>query len=249
VYENLRRTFDIDVIEKETTGSTNTDAKERYSSGIRRNTLITAKTQSCGRGRQGKSFLSPDGGLYFSLLLSAEPPLPLESAVSVTSCAAVCVCRAVESFGIPCGIKWVNDIYADGKKLAGILVEAVNDYSAMTTNALVIGVGVNVTSCPLLDGDVKATSLAEHGFTASKEELCSTIVENLLVLSHDGIDFSRYLNDYRSHSLVLGNKIRYTENGVTKEATAVGIGERGELVIEENGVIRSLTSGEISVRL
>ena len=125
----------VRVITKELTVSTNNDAKEMINFSPS-DTLITSEKQTGGRGRQGKSFSSPEGGLYMTLLLRCG--MPITTAVGATSCSAVAVSRAIKNVcGIDTGIKWVNDIYAGGKKLCGILTEAVNDYSRGISEYLV----------------------------------------------------------------------------------------------------------------
>ena len=159
----------VKVVTKELTGSTNNDAKEMIDSSPA-DTLITSEKQTGGRGRQGKSFSSPEGGLYMTLLLRCG--MPITTAVGATSCSAVAVSRAIKNVcGIDTGIKWVNDIYAGGKKLCGILTEAVNDYSRGISEYLVIGIGINVLSTPVVpSSSVECTSLSELGYTASREE-------------------------------------------------------------------------------
>ena len=238
--------FDVAVVVKPTTHSTNTDGKSLAKAGINKPVLIVADEQTGGRGRQEKTFLSPAGGLYMTLVLPLAAPIG--DAVMATSCSSVAVSRALGKSGIDCGIKWVNDIYAGGKKLCGILAEAENDYLTMTTHALIIGIGVNVESSPSLDGDVKAVSLRELGCSADITDICAAIAEEMLVLYNDGFDFSTYRDEYVRRSVVLGREITFTENGVTRHGTALGIGDRGELIVGCGGETFALTSGEISVR-
>lgn len=241
---------DIRIIEKNETVSTNSDAKEIIvHGGYTGDLLIVADTQTGGRGRQGKSFLSPAGGLYMTLAMRCG--IPITEAVAVTSCSAAAVCSAIENVsGISCGIKWVNDIYTCGGKLAGILVEAVNDYEKMITKHLIIGVGVNINHSPeITDSSYNAASLADCGVTVSRDELCYGIVRELLGIRECGFDFSRYADEYISRSVVIGHEIIYTLNGVTKTGRAVGIDSRGGLMVETCGGVITLDSGEISVRI
>ncbi len=238
---------DVKIISKSVTVSTNTDARELILSGECGDILITADSQSGGRGRQGKSFLSPEGGLYMTLAMRCG--YPISEAVSVTSCAAVAVCRAIEEVcGIVCGIKWVNDIYLGGGKLAGILVESVNDYGRMVSEYLIIGIGVNIDHSPeIVDASYNAVSLAEHGADVSRDRLCHAIARHLLGIRENGFDFGRYIDEYRSRSVVLGHEITFTQNGQSYDGKAVGIDSRGGLIVESGGVQTTLDSGEISV--
>lgn len=239
---------DVDIIVKETTVSTNTDGRNLTNDDIFRPTLIVADSQSGGRGRQGKSFLSPAGGLYMTVVLPAD--LPIEKATLATSCAAVAVCRGIEkTCGASCGIKWINDIYLNGRKLSGILTESVNDYSTMTSKYLIIGVGINVDSTPTVtDSSVRAISLAETGLSVEREALCENITREILKAFQTGFDFSVYKEEYRRRSVLFGGEISFTENGITRYAFAKDINDRGELIVICDGAETILSSGEISVR-
>ena len=238
----------VRVITKELTGSTNNDAKEMINSSPA-DTLITSERQTGGRGRQGKSFSSPEGGLYMTLLLRCG--MPITTAVGVTSCSAVAVSRAIKNVcGVDTGIKWVNDIYAGGKKLCGILTEAVNDYSRGITEYLVIGIGINVLSAPVVpSSSVECTSLSELGSTASREELCAEIVRELISMRDKSFDFSLYSDEYAANSVVIGREISFTRNGETKHGVALGIDKHGGLIVSSGNETLLLDSGEISVRI
>lgn len=241
--------WDIVVIEKDESVSTNTDCKlyiTEYTPN--KSVLITAKTQSGGRGRQGKHFSSPEGGLYMSLL--TKPETALSNTVRITAAASVAVCRAIQAIcGLRCSVKWVNDIYADGKKLCGILTEAVNDYAKDITNYLIIGVGVNLTVYP---ERINATSLLqETGKTPDKSELCARIAAELLhVLEQIKAGDYSYMEEYRACSCVIGKNVRCVRNNVSFSAKAVEIDHNGGLVLLfPDGHTETLTSGEITLRV
>lgn len=241
----------VDVITREITGSTNNDAKDMIKNKPG-DTLIVAEEQTAGRGRRGKSFLSPNGGLYMTLLLRCS--MPIKEALGATSCAAVALVRALDKLcRVDAKIKWVNDIYAGGKKLCGILTEAVNDYSSGTTEYLIIGIGVNVASSPditsLSQGSAEAVSLSELGANVGREELCADITRELLQLRRVGFDFSSVYDEYLSRSAVMGREITFIKNGVAHRGKAIGIDKNGALAVESDGKCFILDSGEISVRL
>lgn len=226
--------------------STNAEAKRRLCAGLSTPLLLAAEHQTAGRGRQGKTFYSPDGtGIYMTLVV--HPHAPLTDAVSVTTRASVAVCRAIRKVtGLEPAIKWVNDLYLNDKKICGILVEAISDFSQGITKSLVIGVGVNVTTEEFPD---ELTAAASLGVAVDRNLLIAAIAGELLKETENLGDRS-YLDDYRAWSLVLGKQIVWTLNGERREAHAVGIDEDGGLVIrEEGGAVRTLSSGEISVRL
>ena len=142
--------------------------------------MVIANAQSDGKGRHGKAFFSPaDGGLYMSFLLSPER-MGFDDATAITAYAAVCVCEAVEAAcGIALRIKWVNDLMLNGKKVAGILTEAITELESGRTTAVVLGIGINVstTDFPEEIRDV-ATSLFPDGM--SRNQLAAEIINRIL---------------------------------------------------------------------
>ena len=128
--------------------SSNQTAKRMALAGAPHGTLVLAGQQSAGRGRMGRRFESPAGkGIYLSLVLRV--PVPASKALGVTVGAAVAVARAVQKLcGIELGIKWVNDLYYQGKKVCGILTEAGTSVESGLLEWLVVGIGLNLTTTP-----------------------------------------------------------------------------------------------------
>lgn len=223
--------------------STNTEAKRMALSGESR-ALLLAERQSAGRGRMGRDFYSPTGGLYCSILCPVEGALA--SVVSLTGAAAVAVRRAIkEQTGIETAIKWVNDLYLGDRKVAGILAEAL---TVGTQTCLVIGIGVNLTATDFpaaLSGI--ACSLMTEGLTP--EALFAAILRELEPFL-DRPESREWLADYRRHSCVIGREVRYTREGRTFTAIAEDVGADGELIVRaSNGTTDRLRTGEITVRL
>lgn len=250
--EKLRLLLDglgINVIAKEETGSTSSDARKFADTNPSSPALFVADRQTGGRGRQGKSFISPEGGLYMSLLLPTN--MPITQAMSATSCAAVAVRRAILSAsGADCGIKWINDLYLSGGKLCGILAESVNDYETMTSRYLIIGVGINMTTAPELNNaSTRAVSLWGCGYGASKEELCAKAVREIMNTYRSGFDFSLYSDEYKKNSILLGKEITFTRNGETEYGVAEDITDRGTLTVKCKDKTVILDSGEVTVRM
>ena len=173
-----------DVLRYDTVDSTNNVCKALAAQGLD-STAVIARAQTAGKGRLGRSFQSPEGGLYLSALWQDCPAGQL---LTVTPLAAVAVCRAVESLcGTDCGIKWCNDVVLHGKKLCGILTESslLPDGSAAW---LVVGIGVNVgqASFPPDIADM-ATSLALHGLSVSPDALAEVLLAQLTALRPSGM--------------------------------------------------------------
>lgn len=225
--------------------STNTEAKRKALGGARAPAVIIAEGQSAGRGRMGRSFYSPHGtGLYMSLLLSVDGGA--QGTVGMTAAAAVATVRAIRRVcGVETGIKWVNDIYLENKKIAGILAES---FSAAEEFFTVIGIGVNMYTDDFPSDilDIAGSVMSKKG---NRSELAAAISEELIALIH-GLPNKDFMHEYRERSIVLGKDVTFIENGESFEGLAESISENGELtVLLKNGKNHALKSGEISLRV
>lgn len=235
-----------EVIYKETTGSTNDDAKETLRQGAANGTVVVAGSQTSGKGRQEKSFFSPDTGVYFSVILR---PKTLSDTSLYTIYAALATSRAAEKlYGITAGIKWVNDLFVDGKKCAGILTEAVTAADGKL-QGVVVGIGVNVF---YPDGGFPSEIAAVAGALTEKiddnrAEFIGEIVNNLLTACAAD-DKEGAIDEYRRRLIVLGKKIVVTEPCGVYRATAENIDCDGRLIITtDDGVRKTLCAGDVSV--
>lgn len=234
----------VDVIHYPSTDSTNNACKRLLADGRDGMFLVVADMQTAGRGRQGKSFYSPaQSGIYFSLVL--RPQAALQNAVTATTAAAVAVCRAIETLtDKKPKIKWVNDVYLDNKKICGILTEAITNFEEGIVDSVIVGIGININTNNF-------PSEVENGgclnANVNKNELIGEVVNELILIANG--DYARFIDYYRSHSLVIGKKIKFIKNNVITSATAIAIDETGGLVVElEDGTQQILRSGEISIR-
>ena len=224
--------------------STNAEAKRLAVSG-KEYALIAAETQTAGRGRMGRSFYSPDcAGVYFSILYRLGEPLA--DAVSITSAAAVAVMRAVlRVCAKQVEIKWVNDLYLDGKKVAGILAESV---TLDKKSSVIIGIGINLrqSAFPREIADIAGAIGADD---VDRSALIAAILEELLPFLQDPSDRS-WLADYRAFSCVIGKNVAWFDQSRTDTGVAVDIDENGALLVKtESGATMRLSTGEISVRV
>lgn len=223
----------------QTLPSTNAEAKKMILDGAREGVLL-ADRQTAGRGRLGRSFFS-ENGIFMSVILAPEK-IPFDKGF-LTSAVAAAVCRAIAEKGFDAGIKWVNDIYLDGKKICGILAEAVS--MGMETLAYVVGIGINVGESDFPD-EIKDIAAALPLNEKEKEALFFSVVEHIEnVLAENRRTILSYLKE---KSIVLGKEIRFF--GATDgEGIATDLDENGGLVVQtrENKKM-ILTGGEISVR-
>lgn len=230
----------------DTIESTSSEAKARARSG-ERFALIAAGTQTAGRGRLGRSFYSPNGtGVYFSVLHTIETALT--NAVPITSAAAVATMRAIRRVcGVQTEIKWVNDLYLNGKKVCGILTEAVFDPSRLSDCSVILGIGIN------LRGGEFPGELASIAGTlesdADRSTLIAAVIEELLPFFDDPTDRS-WLEDYRAYSCVIGHEIIWTRGGKEHHGRAEDIDDNGMLIaVRDNGERELLSSVEVSLRV
>ncbi len=244
--------YDIKVLNEAI--STSTLLKELGENNAPEGTVIIAEKQTGGRGRLGRSFYSPrSSGIYMSILV--RPKITLLESAQITALAAVSVCDAIKDIsGVTTGIKWVNDIYKDGKKLSGILTEAVLSDDNRTPKFISVGIGINVyqSDMPKEIADI-ATSL----FTEDPKEIRNELIARIL-----DIFYGYYINEiavstnkkcfiekYKEYSVVTGKQIRVIRGNESFEAEAIGIDDDCSLLVRlTDGQILSLSSGEISIR-
>ena len=220
--------------------STNTALKEMAVAGAPEGATLIAARQTGGRGRRGRQFHSPEGGLYLSTLLRPD------DAVGITCRAAVAAARAIESLcGAEIQIKWVNDLYINGRKVAGILAEGVFAPDG-TLSAVVLGIGINVgaTEFPAALTSI-ATSLGNEGFSVAREELAATFLNALPAALTD----PTAMEEYRRRNLVPGREVTVLRGGETYTAVAESITDDGHLIVRTAHGVTALSSGEVSLRL
>ena len=230
--------------------STNTHARELARQGAPAGTVIIAQTQSAGRGRLGRSFHSPaDTGLYFSLIL--RPDCKPEQLMHLTCAAAVAACDAVErACGLRPGIKWINDLTLEGKKLGGILTELSFGTDGRVSSA-VIGIGINVKkeSFPRELQPI-ACSLADF---APQPELSALAAELMLSLEKMSrcllSDRAGLMDRYRKDCITTGRQVRIIGSDSIRTGLAEAIQDDGSLqVLFDDGQRKTVNSGEVSVR-
>ena len=220
------------------TDSTNRAAKALARQGAAHGTVVSALRQTAGRGRLGRTFFSPEGGIYLSVIL--RPKLPPEDWRLLTPMAAVAVCRTTERLcGVSPRIKWVNDLYLEGKKLCGILCEAAGE-------AVIVGIGLNYAMPPEgFPPDIPATALyPSQGGPVRREELARAMAQAVLAA-----DPLACMPEYRSRNLLPGKTVTvHPVAGPAFSARALDIDARGRLIVECEQGILTLDSGEVSVR-
>ena len=232
----------VSVLHYDVIDSTNLEAKRQIKSGVKLPLIILADTQTAGKGRMGRQFYSPDKtGLYMSFVY--EPLTDFQDSVTVTSAVAVAVVRAIEELtDLNPKIKWVNDIYIDDKKVAGILTEAVTG----DKTSIIVGIGVNIITDDFPD-EIKdiATSLK---CAVDKNDLLECIVKHLIELLK-GLPQRTFLPEYKEKSMVIGKEVYFIKDRVKKEGIAVDINQDGGLIVQTLDGCVTLNTGEITLRV
>lgn len=232
--------------------STNVYAKQLAVQGALHGTVVLAEEQTAGRGRRGRSFYSPGStGIYMSIIL--RPNMEANEAILITTATSVAVAKAIEAVTrIKTGIKWVNDIYIDEKKVAGILTEAVTDFESGKIECVIVGIGINFsTPKNSYPDEIKeiATSLYENKPNdITRNQLVAEIINQVLA-SFKNLQSKEFIEDYKEKSIVIGRDIYILSNNSKTKAKAIDVDEQGGLIVlTEDGVVKTLNSGEISIR-
>lgn len=233
------------------TDSTNTQAKSLGEGDAPNGTLVVAGKQESGRGRRGRSFESPAGtGIFMTLLL--RPEIEPQNASMLTLVSALAVAKGIEHMvDLPVQIKWPNDIVINGKKVCGILTEmsAQMDY----VNYIVIGIGINVGNeeFPEEIKDVATSIYLESGKHVNRAMLIEKIweeFEDYYELYEKTQDLSSLVKEYDSYLVNRGQKVRVLDSKEPYEGKAMGITDRGELIVDTWEARRLVSAGEVSVR-
>ena len=233
--------------------STNTVAKFLSMNGAENGSVIISEKQTAARGRSGKSWESPLGGVWLSIIL--QPNVVYSKLPLITLATGVAVAKTMEKIGIEdAEIKWPNDIMINDKKVCGILTEAVTKFN--TIENVIIGVGIdanlNISDFP---------KELQSGTTTIADELGREGDENLLIkifleefekiselFSHEG--FEAILKEWRKRSYSIGKIVEVREPfNKNYDAYVIGVGKEGALIVEKiDGTLEKVISGECIIK-
>lgn len=233
--------------------STNTIAKFLSENGIENGSVIIAEKQNGGKGRSGKTWQSPLGGIWLSIILNQDvdhSKIPL-----ITLATGVAVAKTLEKIGIEnAEIKWPNDIMIDGKKVCGILTEAVSKFN--TVKNVIIGVGIdvnlNLKELPEELQNETTTIKNELGRKISENQLIKLFLEEFEKISElfNHHDYEMILKEWRKQSYSIGKMVEvrkpYHKN---YDGYVIGISREGALVVEKtDGSFEKVMSGECIIK-
>lgn len=233
------------------TDSTNTRLRELATEGAPEGTAVIAGMQTGGKGRLGRKFFSPsDTGLYMSILL--RPEMTAADAVRITTAAAVAVADAVEKIsGRKADIKWVNDVYIDGRKICGILTEAAFSLENGGLDYAVCGIGINVYEPEGgFPEDIKdiAGAVLDTPADDVRNRLAALVLENFMNY-YNKLSENTFLQGYQSRLMWRGEDINLIRGSEITPAKLIDADEKCRLIVKyEDGTEDTISSGEISIR-
>ena len=196
-------------------------------------TAIIAREQTGGKGTKGRSFSSPRGGVYLSLV--RYYPCKAENSFSLMIASCMAVVKTLEFYGVRADVKWPNDVFLNGKKICGILIK--NSFEGENVKKSITGIGVNVNNDIPKDLADIAINLKSVVGEVDIDEFYKRLIENLYA------DYS--VDEYRSRNIVLGKEITVIRNGETRKAVAEDVAADGSLVLKGG---ERLFYGEVTIR-
>ena len=233
--------------------STNNLAKPLAAQGAPAGTVIVADSQTGGRGRMGRSFVSPPGvGVYLSVIL--RPEAPPEELMHLTCAVAEVLCDGIEvASGLRPGIKWTNDLVSGGRKLCGILTELSLEAESGHVQYAVVGAGVNcdqtLSDFPPEIRDMAGSLSMLTGKAVSRNTLAAEMIRALSRLDGDLVENRQeWMDRYRRDCVTIGRAVSVSRAGETRWGQAVDVDDRGALLVDFGQGPEAVQSGEVSVR-
>ncbi len=234
-------------------GSTNEWAKELAGLGACEGTVVLAEIQSAGRGRLGREWFSPVGGLWFSVIL--RPQLKPAESVRLVFAAGLAVAEALhEQYGLRVETKWPNDVLVNGRKICGVLTE-MNSVGEKA-NFVVVGIGVNVNFdvSKVFPKELQRTTSSlekECGRQVSLDELLRVLLVKLEKIYESSTlgDFSSVLLEWKKYARFLGSQAEVSTDDGKLCGVALDVDEEGALLLkQESGLVKHVFFGDISTK-
>ncbi|ALM74317.1 biotin--[acetyl-CoA-carboxylase] ligase [Thermococcus barophilus] len=227
--------------------STNELAKE-IAPQEKEGTVVVADIQRRGKGRKLRSWVSPKGGLWMSVIL--KPNVHPVHATKLVFVSALAVVETLAEFGIEGKIKWPNDVLVNGKKICGILSEG--KYSMESVEYMVLGIGLNVNNeIPVDLLDVAISMKDVLGFRVPLVEVFRNLLERLdkWYLRYLDGQYSLILEEWKAYSAVIGKEVRIVGDNEEIIGTAVDVSDDGSLIIAlKDGTLKKIYYGDVSLR-
>ena len=227
--------------------------------------IIVARQQTAGRGRLGRSFFSPAEGIYMSIII--RPDFDISKHTLITVATAAAVAEAIDEVcdpGEKTKIKWVNDIYLEGKKVCGILTEGITDFESGRIETLVVGIGIN-TNIDNFPGELKKVAGAVEGDWSRSEliaQIASKVLDHTGRIRHGSAEDNEgdhpFMETYREKSMLIGESVQIYRGTYRQDPAKEmeGIPAKVKDIDDSGGLVvvwsdrseETLTTGEVSVR-
>jgi BirA family biotin operon repressor/biotin-[acetyl-CoA-carboxylase] ligase len=227
------------------TESTNTIARE-IAGSVEEGTVVIAESQTGGRGRMGRKWISPEGGIWLSIII--KPKIQPLYASRITLLAGVSAAKRICSYGLPAKIKWPNDVLINGKKVCGILTEIEAEIDLIEFCVVGIGIDANVDteSFPEEARETSTSLKKELGSGINRVEFVQKLLEEFesLYLKFQKDGFSPILEEWRNMSATIGEWVKITTQARTIYGEAIGVDSEGALVLETGeGKLEKIVAG------
>jgi BirA family transcriptional regulator, biotin operon repressor / biotin---[acetyl-CoA-carboxylase] ligase len=234
------------LVSHERIASTSDEAKVLAQRGEPAGTLVWARTQTAGRGRQGRGWVSPAGNFYASLIL--RPAVPVAIAAQLGFVAAIAVAEACLALapGAAISLKWPNDVLLSGRKLAGLLLES-QSRSDGALDWLVLGIGINLATYPV-EVEYPATALAATGADTGAEAMLGALAASFLAWYgrwRDGAGFATIRTEWLARAQGLGQPIRVRLPAETRTGMFSGLDTDGALLLDTGTGRQRIAAGEV----
>ncbi len=244
------RTIGKEIVHFAEVASTNTLAMDLAQKGAVDGTVVIAETQTGGKGRLGRTWTSPRGNLYVSVVL--RPAVPISKAPLITLLGAVAVASGIRRHcGVPAGIKWPNDILLSGKKVSGLLTEMSAEPDRIRYIVLGIGVNVNMDS-RALQPEVRrmsTTLAAAMGITVDRTAFLRALLAELDLWYHRFLKGdTEVLAAWKELNVTLGHRVAVSGGGGTLEGLARDVDAEGRLILKlDDGTLRQVAAGDVTI--
>ena len=232
--------------------STNQYLKEVDHVNVEHGFVVIANEQTQGRGRRSREFVSVrDEGIYLSLILKLNGQQ--QDIRLLTICAAVAVSKAIEiTCKLNAEIKWVNDIYCNGKKICGILTEATLSGELQELDTVIIGIGINTGNVPFEIKGFATSVRAENGMHGIRNNLIAEVLNQFEAVYIDYTEKNKkhsIIEYYESKLFIKGQRVFVVNMNEEYKATVLGIDNSGALIVEDDrGDIKRIITGEIKLK-
>lgn len=227
----------------DTIDSTNIYAKKIVKK-LTKNTIIISNSQTNGQGKFGKKFYSPaNTGLYMTIVLKES--IETLKVFSITFLCALAVCKTIEKLtDIKPKIKWINDIFVNGKKCCGILTECETNFKTNISTNIIAGIGININTVKF-PKDLKDIAVSLQQNNINKNQMIAEIINNFFKF-YTNLNIKQVIEKYKKYCFVLGKDICYTKENIKHIAKALDINDSGNLIVKDiNGNLQTLEYEEI----